>query len=45
MIGTIFTVILSFSVFFALHTYCKRTGVFYTHERNTSKNPRTDGNR
>lgn len=33
MIETILTVLISFSAIYALHTYCKRTGVFYKPEK------------
>lgn len=49
MIGTILTVLISFSAIYALHTYCRKTGVFYKPEKakkvHKNRNPRTDGNR
>ena len=49
MIGTILTVILSFSAIYALHTYCRRTGVFYKPEKakkvHKNRKPRTGASR
>ena len=49
MIETILTLLISFSAIYALHTYCRRTGVFYKPEKakkvHKNRKPRTDGNR
>lgn len=46
MIGTILTVLISFSAIYALHTYCRRTGVFYKPEKvHKNRKPRTGASR